>query len=133
MSNGAKQEVSGSRFLLRFIPELWNAESVERVYGLMLDAAQEILKHDRAFVALTECKNPAPNAQEVQPGRLHELAFTINATGKLMGRVILQFEEFRSFSDDDIDLLELFAMEVVFVILHFQNWLAYWVGRTMQD
>jgi len=121
MSNGAKQEVSGSRFLLRFIPELWNAESVERVYGLMLDAAQEILKPDRAFVALTEFKNPAPNAQEVQPGRLHELAFPINATGKLMGRVILQFEEFRSFSDDDIALLELIALEAGFAIQHIQE------------
>src|SRR6266516_2288812 len=68
MSTGAKSGVGGLRFFLRFVPELWDAESVERVYALTLDAVQEIFKPDRAFVALSESKNLAPDAQEIQRG-----------------------------------------------------------------
>ena len=121
MSKGAKRELGGLRFLLRFIPELWDAERLEGVYALTLDAAQEIFKPDRAFVALTESKNPAPDAQAVQPGWVHDLAFPIYAAGKLMGKVMLQFEQSRSFSDDDTALLELIALEAGFVIERIQE------------
>ena len=121
MSKGAKRELGGLRFLLRFIPELWDAESLEGVYALTLDAAQEIFKPDRAFVALTESKNPAPDAQAVQPDWVHDLTFPIYAAGKLMGKVMLQFEQSRSFSDDDTALLELIALEAGFVIERIQE------------
>src|SRR5437016_2832074 len=133
MSKAAKRELSDLRFLLRFTPELWDAESVERVYALTLDAVQEILKPDRAFVALTESKNLTPNGQEVQPGGVHDLTFPIYAAGKLMGKVMLQFEESRSFSDDETALLELIAVEAGFAIERIQERQAASVERKQKD
>jgi len=49
MSKEAKSGRAGLRFFLQFVPELWDAESVERVYALTLDAVQEIFNPDRAF------------------------------------------------------------------------------------
>ena len=133
MSEGAKWELGGLRFLLRFIPELWDAESLEGVYALTLDAAQEIFKPDRVFVALSESKNPAPDAQAVQPGWVHDLTFPIYAAGKLMGKVMLQFEESRSFSDDETALLELIAVEAGFAIERIQERQAASVERKQKD
>src|SRR5438552_3266001 len=121
MSTGAKSGVGGLRFFLRFVPELWDAESVERVYALTLDAVQEIFKPDRAFVALSESKNLAPDAQEIQRGWMHDLTLPIYAAGNLMGKVMLQFEESRSFSDDETALLELITVQAGFVIEHIQE------------
>jgi len=121
MSTGAKSGVGGLRFFLRFVPELWDAESVERVYALTLDAVQEIFKPDRAFVALSESKNLAPDAQEIQRGWMHDLTLPIYAAGNLMGKVMLQFEESRSFSDYETALLELITVQAGFVIEHIQE------------
>src|SRR3989442_1324927 len=121
MSKEAKSERGGLRFFLRFVPELWDAESVERVYALTLDAVQEIFKPDRAFVALSESKNLAPDAQEIQRGWMHDLTLPIYAAGNLMGKVMLQFEESRSFSDDETALLELITVQAGFVIEHIQE------------
>src|SRR5437667_8846830 len=121
MSKEAKSGRGGLRFFLRFVPELWDAESVERVYALTLDAVQEIFKPDRAFVALSESKNLAPDAQEIQRGWMHDLTLPIYAAGNLMGKVMLQFEESRSFSDDETALLELITVQAGFVIEHIQE------------
>src|SRR5947199_6693681 len=121
MSTGAKSGVGRLRFFLRFVPDLWDAESVERVYALTLDAVHEIFKPDRAFVALSESKNLAPDAQEIQRGWMHDLTLPIYAAGNLMGKVMLQFEESRSFSDDETALLELITVQAGFVIEHIQE------------
>src|SRR5437667_4488520 len=121
MSKEAKSGRGGLRFFLRFVPELWDAESVERVYALTLDAVQEIFKPDRAFVALSESKNLAPDAQEIQRGWMHDITLPIYAAWNLMGKVTLQFEESRSFSDDETALLELIAVQAGLVIEHIQE------------
>src|SRR6266566_7373170 len=133
MSKAAKRELSDLRFLLRFTPELWDAESVERVYALTLDAVQEIFKPDRAFVALSESKNLVPDAQAIQRGWMHDLTLPIYAAGNLMGRVMLQFKESRSFSDDETALLELIAVQAGFVIERIQERQAASVERKQKD
>jgi len=121
MSKEAKSGRAGLRFFLQFVPELWDAESVERVYALTLDAVQEIFNPDRAFVALSESKNLAPDAQAIQRGWMHDLMLPIYAAGNSMGKVTLQFEESRSFSDDETALLELIAVQAGLVIEHIQE------------
>ena len=133
MSKEAKSGRGGLRFFLRFVPELWDAESVERVYALTLDAVQEIFKPDRAFVALSESKNLVPDAQAIQRGWMHDLTLPIYAAGNLMGRVMLQFEESRSFSDDETALLELIAVQAGFVIERIQERQAASVERKQKD
>jgi len=133
MSKEAKSGRGGLRFFLRFVPELWDAESVERVYALTLDAVQEIFKPDRAFVALSESKNLAPDAQAIQRDWMHDLTLPIYAAGNLMGRVMLQFEESRSFSDDETALLELIAVQAGFVIERIQERQAASVERKQKD
>src|SRR6266566_817300 len=133
MSKGAKSERGGLRFFQRFVPELWDAESVERVYALTLDAVQEIFKPDRAFVALSESKNLVPDAQAIQRGWMHDLTLPIYAAGNLMGRVMLQFVESRSFSDDETGLLELIAVQAGFVIERIQERQAASVERKQKD
>src|SRR5256712_11644843 len=133
MSKGAKSERGGLRFFQRFVPELWDAESVERVYALALDAVQEIFKPDRAFVALSESKNLVPDAQAIQRGWMHDLTLPIYAAGNLMGRVMLQFEESRSFSDDETALLELIAVQAGSVIERIQERQAASVERKQKD
>src|SRR5207249_4585991 len=121
MSKEAKSGRGGLRFFLRFVPELWDAKMVERVYAIAIDAVQEIFKPDRAFVALSESKNLVPDAQEIQRGWMHDLTLPIYAAGNLMGKVMLQFEESRSFSDDETALLELITVQAGFVIEHIQE------------
>src|SRR5947199_4517267 len=133
MSKEAKSGRGGLRFFLRFVPELWDAESVERVYALTLDAVQEIFKPDRAFVALSESKNLAADAQAIQRDWMHDLTLPIYAAGNLMGKIMLQFEESRSFSDDETALLELIAVQAGFVIERIQERQAASVERKQKD
>ena len=116
MANSANRQISYLRLILESIPKLSNAESVERVYGIALDEVQEIFRPNRAFVALSESKNLVPNAHIARRGWVDDLVIPIQAGGKLMGKVILQFEKARSFSEDEIALLDLIAAQAGFAI-----------------
>ena len=59
MSKGPKREPLDLRLILRLIRELSNADSVHQVYGVALNAVQEILAPDRAFIALSEAGGAA--------------------------------------------------------------------------
>src|SRR2546427_7875601 len=117
MVNGAKRQVSHLRLILECIPKLSSADRIERVYGIALDEVQAIFKPNRLFVALSESKNLVPNIRAAQRGGwLHDLIIPIHAAGNLIGKMTLQFEKARSFSDDEITLLELIAAQAGFAI-----------------
>jgi signal transduction histidine kinase len=112
MVNGAKRQVSHLRLILQSIPKLARADSIERVYGITLDEVQAIFKPNRLFVALSESKNLVTNAQAAQRGGwLHDLIIPIHAGGNLVGKIMLQFDKPRSFSNDEITSLELIAAQ----------------------
>ncbi len=117
MVNGTKRQVSHLRLILESTPKLSNADSIERVYGIALDEVQAIFKPNRLFVALSESKNLVPNAHVAQRGGwLHDLIIPIYAGGNLIGKIMLQFEKARTFSDDEITLVELIAAQAGFAI-----------------
>src|SRR5437870_2054167 len=117
MVDGTERQVSPSRLTLESINKLSNADTIERVYGIALDDVQAIFKPHRLFVALSESKNLVPNARAALRGSwLHDLIIPIHARGNLAGKIILQFEKARLFSDEDIALLELIAALAGFAI-----------------
>src|SRR5436853_4455776 len=121
MSKGPKREATDLRLILRFIQELSNVESVERVYGAALNAVQEIFKPNRAFIALSDAGGSADDAHSTHPGWVSDLAFPIYAGQELLGRFVLQYDEIRSFSDHDAALMEIVAAQAGLAIERIQQ------------
>src|SRR2546426_9551217 len=108
---GTKRQISPLRLIVESIDKLSKAESIERVYGIALDQVQAIFKPNRAFVALSESKNLVPNGHIAERGWGQDLIVPIHAGGNLAGKIMLQFDKARSFSHDDIALLDLIAAQ----------------------
>ena len=116
MSKGPKRELVDLRLILRLIRELSDAESIEQVYGMALHAVQEIFTPDRAFVALSEAGGSTSDPQSIHPGWASDLGVPIYAAEELLGKFILQFDEVRSFSDQDAAVMEMVAALAGFAI-----------------
>ena len=116
MSDGTKRPISPLRLIVESIDKLSKAESIERVYGIALDQVQAIFKPNQAFVALSESKNLVPNGHIAERGWGQDLIVPIHAGGNLAGKIMLQFDKARSFSHDDIALLDLIAAQAGFAI-----------------
>jgi signal transduction histidine kinase len=116
MSRETKRDSSDLRLLLRFIRETSEIGVVEQIYSNALTLVQELFTPDRLFVALSEAgdaeaTDPAPHA-----GWLLDLSIPIYARTRLMGRIMLQYDEPRGFSEQDLALIEVIAAQAGFFI-----------------
>jgi signal transduction histidine kinase len=116
MKREAKRDVAPLRLLLQFNRETSASESVEHVYAAALTLVQEIFTPDRSFVALSESSNAGFNILLLHPGWLSDLDVPIHAGEKFMGRIMLQYDEPRVFSDQDLAMIELIAAQSGFFI-----------------
>ncbi len=116
MFQGAQREAGNLRALLQFIRELMSADSPEDVYAAALDIVQEMFAPDRGFIALSEFVSTASNVDAPRPGFLSDVIVPIHAGDKLAGRIILQYERPRLFSDQDLAIIEIIAAQSGFVL-----------------
>src|SRR2546425_5462684 len=116
MTREAKRNIGDLRLLLQFTRETSASEGVEQVYAAALTLVQGIFTPDRAFVALTESSNAISDIPSLHPGWLSDLAVPIHAGEKSMGRIMLQYDERRAFSDQDLAVIELIAAQCGFFI-----------------
>jgi signal transduction histidine kinase len=116
MVNLPKRQTSELRLILEFVREISNTEIVEQVYAAALNAIQELFRPDRGFVALSASDSIAPDTPPIHPGWLADVAVPIYAGEKLVGRFMLQYDENRAFSDQDLALIEIIAAQAGFAI-----------------
>src|SRR5689334_11240860 len=100
MSREAKRDGADARLLLRFMQDSSNTDIIEQIYAHTLTVVEKLFTPDRAFVALSESGGgTAPSA--VQAGWLLDLSIPIYAGARLMGRVMLQYDQPHGFSEQD--------------------------------
>jgi signal transduction histidine kinase len=116
MSREAKRDSTDLRLLLQLMRDISVADVVEQVYAAALTLINEAFTPNRGFVALSESGRPVPEALPLYPGRFLTLSVPIHAGGKHMGRIVLQYDEPRSFSDQDLATLEVIAAQSGFFI-----------------
>jgi signal transduction histidine kinase len=110
MPQEAKRDTHDPRLLLQFIREIAAMDVVEQVYASALTIVQEMFTPDRGFIALTEPGN-TPDSPQLHAGWLSGLSVPIYAGEKHMGRIMLQYDNPRGFSDQDLAMLELIAVQ----------------------
>jgi signal transduction histidine kinase len=116
MSREAKRDSIDLRLLLRFIQEASRTHIVEQVYAHALTAVQELFTPNRAFVALSESSAGDAHKSAQHPGWLLDLSVPIYVGGKLMGQIMLQYDEPRGFSEQDLAMIEVIAAQAGFFI-----------------
>jgi signal transduction histidine kinase len=116
MSREAKRDGIDVRLLLRFIRDASAADIVEQIYAHALTAVQELFTPNRAFVALSESSARSAHKSAHHPGWLLDLSVPIYAGGKLAGQIMLQYDEPRGFSDQDLAIVEVIAAQAGFFI-----------------
>jgi signal transduction histidine kinase len=120
MSREAKRNATDLRFLQQFIHEAAATEVVEQIYAAALTLVHEMFRPDRGFVALSESV-AAAETSPLHPGWLSGLSVPIYAGKKHMGRIMLQYDEPRGFSDQDLAMLEVIAAQSGFFIRRIQE------------
>lgn len=121
MSREAKRDAQDLRLLLQFVREIAATGVVEQVYAAALTVVHEMFTPDRGFVALAESAAAPSEASPLHPGWLSGLSVPIYAGKKHMGRIMLQYDQPRAFSDQDLAMLELIAVQSGFFIQRIQE------------
>jgi GAF domain-containing protein len=121
MSRETKRDGADLRLLLRFIHETVTAAAVEQVYANALNLVQDLFSPNRAFVALSEANLKNAQKSELHPGWLLDLGIPIQADGKVVGQIMLQYNEPRGFSEQDLAILEIIAAQAGFFIQRLQE------------
>jgi signal transduction histidine kinase len=116
MSREAKSDSTDLRVLLQLIHEIASADVIEQIYAAALTLINETFRPDRGFVALSESFGTAQAASPLFAGRFSSLSLPVFAGPKHMGRIMLQYDEPRSFSDQDLAMLEIIAAQSGFFI-----------------
>jgi signal transduction histidine kinase len=116
MSNGTTRLSYELRLILQFVGDISNTEIVEEVYGAALTSVQEMFAPDRGFVALSASGSIASDAPLLHPGWLSEVVVPIYAGENLVGRFMLQYDEARVFSEQDLASIEIIAAQTGFAI-----------------
>src|SRR2546430_16409512 len=121
MSRGAKPDNAEVRLLLRFIQNTSGTDVIEQIYANALTLVQELFRPDREFVALSESITSDTHTSTLHPGWLLDVSVPIYAGEKLMGRIMLQYDEPHGFSEQDLAMLEIIGTQAGFFIQRIQE------------
>src|SRR5215475_7136589 len=102
MSREARDEAAALRFVLQFIRGLTNFQVAEQVYAAALDVVQGLFTPDRGFIALSEFVVP------------------IYLGDTIAGRIMLQYDKPRLFTEGDFALIEIIAAQSGFALQRIQ-------------
>ena len=121
MAREAKRDNGDVHLLLRLIREIGTAESVEQIYASALTLVEDAFAPNHAFVALAESGVGDTNEPQLRPGWLLDPSVPIYSGEKLMGRIMLQYDEPRGFFEHDLAMLEIIAVQAGYFIRHIQE------------
>ena len=121
MSREARREAVALRFVLQFIRGLTNVHVAEQVYADALEVVQTLFAPDRGFIALSEFVGTRPDISATQPGTLSDLIVPICVRDKIAGRIMLQYQKPRVFTEGDLALAEIIAVESGFALERLQE------------
>jgi hypothetical protein len=113
MASGAQKQIDQQKIhtLHRLGEALSHARTVEQVYAMALNTVRELFKPDRAFVSLSQLDTLESAAKPVPPGWLEDVLIPIYAGERFVGKFVLQYEPGRNFSEYDLTLIGLIAMQ----------------------
>jgi signal transduction histidine kinase len=118
-----ERQVSETVALLRLTQSLSHARAQEEVFTFALNALHDLFSPDRAFVAIAESKSP--RTEQARPlsevGSFSTLTIPVYANDYIAGKFILHYEKPRTFSETDIELAEIVALQSGLVIHELQS------------
>jgi signal transduction histidine kinase len=118
MSHSVERYAGDLSVLYRFVEALAQARSPEEVFTSGLNAVHEIFAPDRAFVVMPDAK-PArqeKNTISYETGSASTLTIPVVANNQFAGKFILQFERHRTFSDRELELAAILALQSGLVV-----------------
>src|SRR5688572_28716814 len=118
MSHAATRLDTGSQNFERLYESLLAATTTERIFALALDATQELLGADRAFVLLPDSEFlRTVSHRELAVGRAADAVISMVFGTRVLGKFVLRFDQPRDFSEADVVAARLIAMHAVTSVL----------------
>jgi signal transduction histidine kinase len=122
MSHAATRLDTGSQNFERLYESLLAATTTERIFALALDATQELLGADSAFVLLPDSEFlRTVSHRELAVGRAADAVISMVFGTRVLGKFVLRFDQPRDFSEADVVAARLIAMHAVTSVLRLKE------------